>query len=59
MAADAGDRRAAFKLAELYAEGNGVERDLDAARLWYALALEKGLVQAGERLAELDREKRQ
>jgi TPR repeat protein len=47
------DPRAAYNLASLYEEGNGVPKDLDKAYRYYELAAEMGLDVAKIKMSEL------
>ncbi len=51
--ANAGNVRAQFNLAEMYAEGRGVEKDIKQAADWYRMAAEQDYVRAQVRLGEL------
>ncbi len=42
QAAQRGDAGAQFKLAECYAEGDGVQKSLQTAKYWYKKAAEQG-----------------
>ena len=53
MAAEQGDAKAQFGLAQLYEYGLGVERDEAAALEWYRKAAEQGEEDAIEKLKEL------
>ena len=51
--ANEGNARAQFRLAEMFAEGRGVEKDLKTAADWYCEAAEHGYVRAQVKLGEL------
>jgi uncharacterized protein len=53
-AAKAGDVGAAYILASMYEQGDGVERDLRLARYWYQRAAEMGDDAAPFKVKELD-----
>jgi TPR repeat protein len=55
MAAEQGLTSSQYNVGVCYEKGDGVERDLDEARRWYARAAAKGHQAAIERLAELNR----
>lgn len=48
------DNEAMEKLGDIYAEGQGVEQDLDEAMSWYAMASKYGNVEATEKLWKLE-----
>jgi TPR repeat protein len=52
-AAEAGDAEAQLRLGDAYATGRGVERDIEAARMWYERALERRHPRARAALAQL------
>ena len=55
--AAAGSPSAAYDLAVRYLNGDGVNKDLEAARKWLRLAADKGNTQAAAKLQELDKAK--
>ena len=53
MAADKDKVKAMFKVGECYADGIGVEKDLDKAKHWWMLAANSGHAEAKMKLEEL------
>lgn len=51
QAAEAGDLKAQFTVGEMYADGDGVSKDLDVAFGWYMRAAEKGHARSQQRIA--------
>lgn len=52
-AAEAGQARAQYKLAECYALGHGVDKSIESAKIWYEKAGSQGHVDAQYRLARI------
>ena len=48
------DNKAMEKLGDIYAEGQGVEQDLDEAMTWYAMASKYGNNEATDKLWKLE-----
>lgn len=53
LAAKQGDADAQYYLGEMYADGDGVPRNLKTAIKWYTRAAEKGKARAQDRLQQL------
>ena len=52
-AADAGDRRAARRLGQLYADGTGITRNVDQALLWFRRSAKQGDAKAMARIGDI------